>query len=93
MPKVAQLADHGVAADHLVAGMWKLVELQELKKGWATVTMEADEVFDQDCDVLKTETERTVSRLSLSLSLSLSHTHTHTPTRMHTNTHTHIYIG
>ena len=87
MPKVAQLADHGVAADHLVAGMWKLVELQELKKGWATVTMEADEVFDQDCDVLKTEVERTISRFSLSLSLSHTHTHQHACTQTHTHTH------
>ena len=28
MPKVDELVDHGVAAEHLVAGMWKLVELQ-----------------------------------------------------------------
>ena len=63
-PDVSALQEHGTQEEHLVAGMWKLVRLTEVKKGWATTTLGIDEVYDQEGSELRTETERSVSRMA-----------------------------
>lgn len=63
-PKVDDLRDHGVIDDHLVAGMYKLVRITDIKKGWATTKLARDEVFDQACQELTLDSERTVSALA-----------------------------